>query len=134
MGVGTFSNENIKIESPNIVVPKKESQVEVIETTEKVVRNYFKDSPVLANIAWCESRFRHYDTDGNIHRGEINNRDVGVMQINERFHLNKALEFGYDIYSIKGNMAYAQYLYDKEGTAPWNSSSKCWKKKEIAQK
>lgn len=141
MGVGTFSNENNAIdltptnsqtESSSIVVPKKEDVVGV--TIERTVRNYFKDDPILADIAWCESRFRHYDADGNLHRGEVNNRDVGVMQINERFHLNQALKFGYDIYTIKGNMAYAKYLYDKEGTVPWNSSSKCWKKREVAQK
>ena len=142
MGVGTFSNDsdidltpiaNAETESSNIIVPKKDNEAE-IEMVEKIVRSYFKDNPILSNIAWCESRFRHYDADGNIHRGEVNNRDVGVMQINERFHLNQALKFGYDIYTLKGNMAYAKYLYDKEGSVPWNSSSKCWKKKEIAQK
>ncbi len=140
MGVGTFSNENnatdlnqIAKAEESITLPKKEKENEA-ETLEKTVRAYFKDNPVLADIAWCESRFRHYNEDGNIHRGEINNRDVGVMQINERFHLNQALKFGYDIYTIKGNMAYAKYLYDKEGTTPWNSSSKCWKKREVAQK
>lgn len=141
MGVGTFSNENNAIDltpiansqtESSIVVPKKEDGAGT--TIERTVRNYFKDDPVLADIAWCESRFRHYDADGNLHRGEVNNRDVGVMQINERFHLNQALKFGYDIYTLKGNMAYAKYLYDKEGTVPWNSSSKCWKKQGIAKK
>lgn len=56
------------------------------------------------------------------------------MQINETYHLDQALSLGIDIYSLEGNMAYAKYLYDKKGSGPWVSSSKCWKKKEIAQK
>jgi hypothetical protein len=31
-----------------------------------------------------------------------------------------------DIYSLEGNMAYAKFLYENEGTKPWRSSSKCW--------
>ena len=98
-----------------------------------IVKEYFKENPVLINIAWCESRFRQYDNDGSIHRGEINNRDVGVMQINEFYHLEKALKQEIDIYSLKGNLAYAKHLYDKQGTAPWNSSSKCWRNQQVAK-
>ncbi len=56
------------------------------------------------------------------------------MQINEHFHLDKALELGYDIYTIEGNLAYGKYLYYKEGTAPWVSSASCWKRAPIAKR
>ena len=49
------------------------------------------------------------------------------MQVNEDFHLETAQKLGYNIYSLEGNLSYAQYLYDKEGTVPWKSSSHCWK-------
>jgi hypothetical protein len=80
----------------------------------------------MAEIAECESHFRHYDANGNVLRGEDNPRDIGVMQINEKFHLTEALALGLDIYTINGNLAYARYLYEKFGVAPWKHSKKCW--------
>ena len=49
------------------------------------------------------------------------------MQINRYYHEEKANELGYNLEVIEGNMAYAKYLYEKEGSKPWLSSSKCWK-------
>ena len=99
-------------------------------TVEEYVQEYFKKTPILAEVAWCESRYRQFTPYGDIFRGEINNKDVGVMQVNEYFHLKTAQRLGYNLYSLEGNLAYAQYLYDKEGTVPWNSSSRCWKGSE----
>ena len=50
------------------------------------------------------------------------------MQINEHYHSATAAKLGLDIYTIQGNVAYAQYLYQKEGTQPWSSSKPCWGK------
>lgn len=93
---------------------------------EREVRNYFRDTPQLVEVAWCESRFRHTGKDGNIFRGMVNSKDVGVMQVNEGYHLEKAKSLGFDIYTLKGNMAYAKYLFEREGLSPWQASRKCW--------
>lgn len=98
------------------------------KTLEHYVRENFKDTPILAEIARCESGFVHFTDSGKILRGLKDNNDVGVMQINERFHLAAAEKLGYDIYSLEGNMAYAKYIYEKDGAAPWYASSKCWGK------
>ena len=90
------------------------------------VRNEYKDTPILIDIARCESANRQYDKDGNLLRGIVNHDDVGVMQINEKYHADEALNLGYDIYSVKGNVAFGKYLYEKSGAQPWVSSSKCW--------
>lgn len=108
------------------------------KTLEHYVREYYNDTPVLAEIARCESGFVHFTDAGNVLRGLKDRNDVGVMQINERFHLDAANKLGYDIYSIEGNLAYAKYIYDKDGAAPWYASSKCWGKRlknyEVAMK
>ncbi len=96
------------------------------ETLGAYVREYYKDTPILADIAWCESRMRHLGKDGDIVRGVVNSKDVGVMQINTRFHEATATEMGLDLKSLQGNLKYAEYLYEKEGTKPWNSSKPCW--------
>jgi hypothetical protein len=51
------------------------------------------------------------------------------MQINTRFHEATATEMGIDLESLNGNLEYAKYLYEKEGTKPWVSSKACWGKK-----
>ncbi len=94
---------------------------------EKLVKQYFKDDPILVEIARCESEFRQYNEDGEILTGKVNKSDIGVMQINRYYHADKAEELGYDLKTVGGNMAYAQYLYDHEGVKPWSSSSPCWK-------
>ena len=112
---------------------QKQELVESVKTDnpitfEQYVREYFSDDPILAEIAKCESTFRQYSSSGEVIKGRVNKSDVGVMQINKYYHLKQALKLGYDLHTTQGNMAYAKVLYDREGTKPWNSSSKCWKK------
>lgn len=109
-----------------------EKQVEL--TTEQRVRNYFLETPILAEIARCESTFRHTDSKGNILRGIENSDDVGVMQINEYYHGESAKKLGYDISTLEGNMAFAKRLYENYGTSPWSASAKCWKHAEMVAK
>ncbi len=93
---------------------------------EKEVRAYFEDIPELIEVAYCESRFRQADSEGNLYRGVANKKDVGVMQVNEHFHEEDSKVLGYDIQTLKGNMAYARYLYEKQGMKPWKASKPCW--------
>jgi hypothetical protein len=92
------------------------------------VREYFKDTPILAEIARCESTFRQLGKNGEPIKGIVNKGDIGVMQINKYYHEEDALELGHDIYTLEGNLEFAKILYKKYGTDPWSSSSKCWKK------
>ena len=112
---GVFVSKEIKIETP--------------QSTEQIVREYFENTPVLAEVARCESTFRQTDAEGGVIRGKYNEYDVGIMQINELYHGDSAKKMGHDIYSLEGNLEYAKYLYEKDGLAPWKSSSKCWKGK-----
>ncbi len=103
-------------------------------TLEQYVREYFKDTPVLAEIAKCESRFRHLGKNGKVLRGELTADDLGVMQINEFYHEDTAKILGIDLHTLDGNLAYAKWLYKKEGVIPWYSSSKCWQKPDTFAK
>ena len=95
-------------------------------TVEEVVKDYFKDIPVLAKVAQCESEFRQFDKNGDVLRGKVNQFDVGVMQINELYHLDRSKKKDMDIYTLQGNLEYARALYNDSGTAPWDSSKPCW--------
>ncbi len=94
---------------------------------ERLVKEYFRNDPVLVEIARCESQFRQFDVNGNVLKGTINKGDLGLMQINKYYHADKAKELGLNLRTIEGNLAYAKYLYQKEGVQPWISSSGCWK-------
>jgi hypothetical protein len=102
------------------------------QNVEQYVETYFADTPILIEVARCESHYTQYNADGSVHRGVVNNQDVGIMQINEHYQLATAEKLGLDIYSIQGNLAYAKYLYEKEGTQPWSSSKPCWGSDEVA--
>ena len=100
---------------------------------EKYLREQYIDEPILVDIARCESTFRQFDAHGDIIRGKINKADVGVMQINEKYHADEAVRLGYNIYTVEGNVAFAKYLYEKYGSDPWSSSSKCWSDAQLAR-
>ena len=130
-------SQNLPNVNIQIVGNETEKNGKDIVSTEEYVRSYFSDTPILAEIARCESHFRQTDEAGNILRGKRDPRDVGVMQINEYFHLNKAKELNHDIYTLEGNMAHARYLYEKTGAKPWMASSQCWSginQNELAKK
>ena len=102
-------------------------------SVEAYVRDYFRDTPIMAEIARCESTFRQFDSKGNVIKGKVNDDDIGVMQINTFYHGESAEKLGYDLYTIDGNLGFAKWLYGKYGDAPWVHSSPCWKKyKEVA--
>jgi hypothetical protein len=117
--LGTTASASTTPQIVNLSIPKA-------QTLPKYVESYFSDVPIMVDIAACESHFHQYNSSGSLYRGEINHSDVGVMQINEYYHQSEAEAMGLDITTLQGNLEFARYLYDKEGTAPWSSSSKCW--------
>lgn len=96
------------------------------KNTEAIVRSYFQDIPVMAEVARCESTFRHELEDGSILQGRVDPADTGVMQINKRYHQSTAIAMNLNLDDIYDNMAYARYLYEKQGTQPWSASMPCW--------
>lgn len=132
MQVANIANAQMQTEKVEKVAIEKIRDPKDIEA---YIRKEFSDKPILIEIAWCESRFRQFNENGTVIRGLKNSKDVGVMQINERFHAEDAVELGYDIYSTQGNTAFGKYLYEKYGTDPWSASRKCWSQSgDIAKK
>ncbi len=102
-------------------------------SVEAYIRKEYVNTPILIEVARCESRFHQFTDIGTVVRGIVDREDVGVMQINEHYHADEAQAMGINIYSTEGNVTFAKYLYQKYGTDPWNSSSKCWSS-ELARK
>ncbi len=100
------------------------------QSVEEYVREYFKDAPVMIDIARCESRFRQLDSAGKVLKNPTSTA-MGAFQIMASIHAAAAdKNLGLNIYTLQGNAAYARYLYEKQGTTPWNSSKACWGKSQ----
>ena len=97
-------------------------------SNEQIVRSYFSDLPIMVQIARCESNFTHTLSNGNVLTGRIDDDDIGIMQINQRYHQKSADRLNLDLYDIYDNMVYARILYNDLGTKPWNPSAPCWRK------
>ena len=95
---------------------------------ERFLNDYFADMPIMAKIAKCESANRHLDSTGQVLRGKKTPLDRGVMQINLHYHQEVAEKMGLDLHNLDDNVAYARYLYEKQGAKPWMPSSACWSK------
>ena len=88
--------------------------------------------PDLMPICACESvgrpdgEPRHYAAGGDVLRGRINPDDIGMRQINRYYHEEDALALGFDIWQREGNVRYANWLYERQGSQPWFWSRHCW--------
>lgn len=144
MLLSTVSGDHTAVTMPNMDITnevaisvetrKEQTEKEKNVDVEAYVREYFKDIPILTKVAGCESGYRQFKN-GKVLRGIVNPADVGVMQINEKYHLVASKKLGMDIYTIDGNLAYGRYLYEHRdlGTRPWLASAPCWTKDASAK-
>lgn len=85
----------------------------------------------MVNIARCESSFQQYDHTG-LPYFNADYTVVGVFQESVA-HMPEALSLGWDITTLQGNLAYANYLYQQNGIDPWMDSYGCWGSNSSAQ-
>jgi hypothetical protein len=109
------------------------TQKEEVEV-KRMVQDEFSDAPAMIRVAACESRYRQFKDDGSLLYNLQGSSAVGVFQIMESIHYDNAVELGYDIHSVEGNIGYARHLYDTDGIGHWNASRHCWQTNKIAQK
>ena len=82
----------------------------------------------LKRICKCESGGTHYDKNGDVLRGRVDPDDIGICQINLRYHQATAESLGLDVFKYQDNITYAWIEYRKNGTQPWVKSQFCWNK------
>ncbi len=103
---------------PSFVSAAQETPAEI----ERLVTTTFINDPVMITVAKCESGFRQFTATGDVLRAS--GRYVGIFQIDEIIHVNKAKNLGFDIYTAQGNINYAEHLYKNEGSTPWRNCAK----------
>ena len=118
--------ENGIVESQSVVV----RELTIPEYIELESKKSGLDATLATAIAFCESTNRQFDeTTGEPLRGIKNSKDVGLFQINERFHKEKSQSLGFDIYTTEGNVGYALWLLENDGSRHWKASKPCWSSK-----
>ena len=99
---------------------------DVIEEQAKELGMSANMATLAQSIAFCESTMRQFDKNGKVLRGRVDSADTGLFQINKRYHKARADKHGYDINTTEGNIGYALYLLQTDGSRHWNASKKCW--------
>lgn len=123
--IGMFMGVVDTAEAEDVPLPEPVPKVVQIEIRRTVPE-------ILEDISVCESGGRHYKDNGDVVIGRLNAEglgvDIGKYQINSVFHTETAEKMGLDLYDEHDNEKYALYLYDNQGTQPWNASEDCWGK------
>ena len=110
-----------------VLQPSETPSMPQAQSVKEYVEEQFADAPIMAAVAGCESHFRQFNKDGELLKNP-NSTAVGVLQIMSSIHAEQALKIGHDIKTLEGNVGYAKYLYETQGTKPWNASKACWSK------
>lgn len=128
------------IKPEELEIPKAEVEEVVVQTvrhTQVSVSVPETDDNILYRICSCESGNGKYGTPQQFEPDGVTplvgkmtpdhlGQDIGMCQINTKYHLETATSLGYDIYTADGNWGYAKYLYSTQGTNPWSASRSCW--------
>jgi hypothetical protein len=83
------------------------------------VSTVFAAMPEMIAVAKCESNMRQFTKEGAVLHGGTGGAYVGIFQISEALHAERALKMGHDIMTIDGNIGYALWLRTTQGVAPW---------------
>lgn len=94
-------------------------------SAKEMVEVEFGRGHVMNRIAFCESSSQQFNEDGSVVKNPTSSA-IGVFQVMESIHGQRAKDLNLDIRTTEGNIAYAIVLYNESGTVPWNSSSACW--------
>ena len=98
----------------------------VSDDLDAIFERYFGENKhIMEAIAYCESTKRQFTNDGVVVRNP-KTPDVGIFQVNVEYHGDTAKKMGINLYEIEGNMQYAKYMFDRNGTRDWNASKPCW--------
>ncbi len=120
----TWTNTETYIYEP---VPK----IEAVEVKAEIKKPQLRKE--LVPICACESTGNKYGVptqfkkDGvTVLLGKVNPKDIGMCQINLTANGATAKKMGLDVFKESDNIIFANWLFSKKGSQPWNWSKHCW--------
>jgi len=121
-----IKTESAQVETYSVERPEGVSALKIYNEIISAGTKYGIKTDTALRIARAESNFRQYDENGTVLRGKENPADVGIFQINEKYHLDRSEKLGFDIHNAHDNIEYAMWLLKNEGTRHWNWSKSKW--------
>lgn len=107
-------------------VPRSIQPVPSVNNATVIEANGVTLHPNLVPICRCESGLNQFEADGiTVLRGRVNPLDIGICQINLKYHGEAAERLQYDLFTLEGNIRYANHLYTAQGATPWKWSAPC---------
>ncbi len=116
--------------SPNNVLANESltSEETPQEYAGELIAEYFPENARLMRaIARCESGLVHRDESGKLLRNNEGSTAQGLFQVLMSVHRSEMRRMGLNPDNDDDYMTYVQYLYDTQGTTPWNESRGCWR-------
>jgi len=120
--------ENLQINPVGGFAYSQPDTQEIIEILKYYAEYYEVDFDLAYNIVKCESSVRQWDSTGEVLRGVVNNQDIGLFQINLKYHEQTALDMGLNLFDLDDNIKYGLNLLKNEGSKHWTASRPCWGK------
>lgn len=118
--VNPTQEEEVARETVPVQTPSTLAWSGKIQYTQNEVRLY----PQMEAICSCESG-KQFHQDGTVVRGIVNPQDIGMCQINLKYHGATAESMGLDLFVEADNIRYSNWLYDQQGAQPWYLSKPC---------
>jgi len=118
--------ESAQVETYSVERPEDATALSIYNEIITASTKYGVKTDLALRIARAESNFHQHDSNGNVLRGIVNSADVGIFQINEKYHLDRSEKLGFDIHNAHDNIGYAMWLLKNDGTSPWNWSKFKW--------
>lgn len=127
--VVTSEVEDVEINPTVIEEDNRETTLEevIVQSTHPGIiytQNEVRLIPALEAICVCESG-KQFHPDGSVVRGRVNPLDIGMCQINQKYHGEASEALGFDIFTEVGNIKYSNHLYKQQGAQPWFWSKPC---------
>ena len=88
------------------------------------------DEDLARKILNCESGLTHKTKD-NINKD--GSKDIGIGQINEKYHGKEMKKAGLNIRDETDNLVYSFYLMGRNNLRDYSASKSCWAKQSIVK-
>lgn len=122
----TYSYAPDEITEQTIEVPSIEIKEPINDPSAMIYEIFGKDAQTMERVAHCESTALQFHADGTVVKGIQVPDDIGLFQVNLRYHKAEADRLGYDLFTLEGNAQFAKVLFDRNGLRDWSASEKCW--------
>jgi hypothetical protein len=126
------TKKTLEMRLRDVLVPKemvKNGKLQKLSADQRrmfaILTVFFENDPIMVRVAACESSLQHTLPDGSLNVGP-DGYDIGTFMVRAPVHERELRRYGLDPTNFTHNVAFATYLYERDGLRPWQPSRSCW--------